>query len=487
VAGGCATTSPYQLGQRAERAQDYDRAVVEYTKAVRDKPDDRNAHLALDRARLRAGQEHFFRGRRLAATERYEDALIELQVASELNPTSGEVDAALREVRIKVRAKLAASREGKTELQSLIERARALAPPGLDLPTDVKLPDSLLFTNASSRMVFMALARFANLSVVFDPAFRDQPITVDLRKNSLEDALTSLTASTHTFYRVTAQRTITIVPDTPAKRREYEESVVRTFYLSNADVKEVIDLLRVVVDVRQISPITATNAISLKDTPERIAAAAQLISAIDKARPEVVIDVELLEVNRTKLSEYGMQFVSVGSAGINGSVQLPSDLTVETLTNLTQSDVLLAGFPALAYRLLKNDLSTRVLANPHIRTSDGLSGQARFGERVPVPTTVFAPIAAGGVNQQPITSFAYENIGVNIDITPRTHHDDDLTLALKVSVTSQTGTGFGGLPTFGKKRSPIPNTRARLKNGRAAALAARAGVRAAERSCKRNE
>ena len=468
VAGGCATTSPYQLGQRAERSQDYDRAVVEYTKAVRDKPDDRNAHLALDRARLRAAQEHFFRGRRLAATERYEDALIELQVASELNPTSGEVDAALREVRVKVRARLAASREGKTELQSLIERTRALAPPGLDLPTDVKLPDSLLFTSASSRMVFMALARFANLSVVFDPAFRDQPITVDLRKNSLEDALASLTTSTHTFYRVTAQRTITIVPDTPAKRREYEESVVRTFYLSNADVKEVIDLLRVVVDVRRISPITATNAISLMDTPERIAAAGQLIRAIDKARPEVVIDVELLEVNRTKLSEYGMQFVSVGSAGVNGSVQLPSDLTLETLTNLTQSDVLLAGFPALAYRLLKNDLSTRVLANPHIRTSDGLSGQARFGERVPVPTTVFAPIAAGGVNQQPITSFAYENIGVNIDITPRTHHDDDLTLALKVSVTSQTGTGFGGLPTFGNREV---NTTIRLKDGETNILA----------------
>src|SRR5262245_17443866 len=203
AAGGCATTSAYHLGEKAERAQDYDAAVVEYTKAVRAKPDDRNAHLALDRARLRAAQDHFFKGRRLAATERYEDALIELQVASELNPTAAEIDAALRDVRLKVRAKLAASREGKTELQSLIERSRKIAPPGLDLPTDVKLPDSLLFSNASSRMVFMALARFANLSVVFDPAFRDQSITVDLRKNSLEDALASLTASTHSFYRVT--------------------------------------------------------------------------------------------------------------------------------------------------------------------------------------------------------------------------------------------------------------------------------------------
>src|SRR4029079_12503081 len=120
----------------------------------------------------------------------------------------------------------------------------------------------------------------------------------------------------------------------PAQRREYEESVVRTFYLSNADVKEVIDLLRVVVDVRQISPITATNAISLKDTPERIAAAAQLISAIDKARPEVVIDVELLEVDRVKLAEYGMQLASTPESPVAGGLDVNrSSLTLRDLSN----------------------------------------------------------------------------------------------------------------------------------------------------------
>jgi len=98
---------------------------------------------------------------------------------------------------------------------------------------------------------------------------------------------------------VTAPRTITVIPDTPAKRREYEEEIVRTFYLSNADLKETIDLLRIVIDVRRISAITATNAITIQDTPERIDAAAKVIRAIDKARPELIIDVELLEVNRT--------------------------------------------------------------------------------------------------------------------------------------------------------------------------------------------
>ena len=468
LAAACATSGALRAGQRAERAQDYDRAVVEYTKALRANPQSTSARLALDRAKVRAAQDHFFRGRRLAASERYEDALIDLQIASELNPTDAAVDTLLRETRQRLRTKIAVSRGGKTELETLIDRSRDLAPSGFELP-DAKLPDSLVFSSASSRAVFIAIARFAGLNVVFDPTFRDASISVDLRKISLEDALASVTASTRTFYRVTAQKTITIVPDTAAKRREYEESVVRTFYLSNADVKEVIDLLRIVVDVRQISPITATNAISLKDTPERIAAAARLIAAIDKARPEVVIDVELLEVSRTKLREYGLQIASPGSAGVSGSADVNRDnLSLQSLRNLTQADVLMAGLPAVYYRLLKNDESTRTLANPQLRASEGIAAQARFGDMVPVPATTFAPIATGGVNQQPITSFTYQNIGVNIDITPRTHHDDEVTLALKLSLTSVSGTGFGGLPTFGNREI---NTTIRLKDGETNMLA----------------
>jgi general secretion pathway protein D len=474
LAGSCATSSPFRAGQRAEDAQEYDRAVVEYTKAVRAKPDNRAASLALNRARVRASQEHYFRGRRLQATEHFEEALVEFQLAAELNPAAADVDAALKDTRQKLRMRLAVSHEGKTELQALIERSRDLAPAGLELPEGIKLPDSLVFSNAGSGMVFRALGRLTDINVVFDPGFRDAPISVDLRNISLPDALTSVTASTRTFYRVTAPRTITIVPDTPAKRREYEEAVVRTFYLSNADIKEVIDLLRVVVDVRQISPITATNAISIKDTPERIAAAARLISAVDKARPEVVIEVELLEVDRNRLREYGLQISSAPAAdgplpGVAGSANVSSDIfSLQTLRNLTQADVLLSGLPGIYYRLLKNDSNTRTLANPQLRTSEGMPAQARFGERVPIPITQFAPLATGGINQQPITSFEYQNIGVNIDITPRMHHDDEVTLSLKLSLSSISGTGFGGLPTFGNREI---NTTIRLKDGETNMLA----------------
>jgi len=466
---GCATTGTLRSGQRAEEGQDYDRAVAEYTSALRKHPDDRTLLLVLQRAKLRAAQDHVARARRLEATGKLDEALVEYQIAAEMNPGSGDIDEALRNIRTQLRTKVVVAREGKTQLETLIDQSQKLGPPGLELPADVRLPASLVFRDASVRDVYTVIARFANVNIVFDPTFRDDRITIDLSNVSLDQSLAAVSSATHNFYKVTTQRTVTVIPDTAAKRREYEEELVRTFYLSNADLKETIDLLRIVVDARRIAPLTATNALTIKDTPERVAAAARIIQAIDKARPEVVIDVELLEVNRTRLLEYGLQFASPGSPGINGAVDANRDkLTLQDLINLSQSDIILTNLPALYYRLLKSDSNTRTLANPQLRTSEGVAAQARFGEQVPVPVTTFAPIATGGVQQQPITSFQYQNIGVNIDITPRTHHDDDVSLALKVVVTSQLGTGFGGLPTFGNREI---TTSIRLRDGETNLLA----------------
>jgi general secretion pathway protein D len=469
VLSACATTSAFRSGRNAELAQDYDRAVVEYTRALQQDPDNRAARFGLERSKLRAAGDHFTRGRRFHDTGRLNEALVELELAAELNPSDPNISNLLSSVRTQVQTKVAVAREGKTALESLIERSRTLQPPGLELPTDVRLPTALTFRDASARDIYTALARFANLNIVFDPQFRDQPVTIDLRNANIEDALTSLSTATRNFYRVTAQRTITVIPDTPAKRTEYEDEIVRTFYLSNADVKETLDLLRIVIDNRRLAPITATNALSIKDTPERVAAAGRLIAAIDKARPEVVIDVELLEIDRVRLLEYGLQFASPGSPGINGVVDVNREgLTLQDLLSLDQSGVFLTNVPALFYRLLKTDSNTRVLANPQLRASEGMTASARFGERVPVPVTTFAPIATGGVAQQPITSFNYENIGVNIDIAPRTHHDAEVSLALKVLVSSISGTGFGGLPTFGNREI---STVIRLRDGETNLLA----------------
>jgi general secretion pathway protein D len=452
---GCAAATATRVAREAETRQDYDLAIVQYTKALRQHPDDINARVGLDRAKLRASQDHFARARRLAATAKLDQALVEYEVSAELNPSNPDIDTELNTTRHELQAKVAVAHEGKTELQNIIERARDLPPPGLDLPSDVKMPASVVFRNASSRDVYLSIARMANLSITFDSTFRDAPMTIDLRSPSLADTLRTVADQTHTFFRVTAPRSVLVIPDTPAKRREYEEEVVQTFPLSNADLKETMDLLRVVLDARRISPTAATNSLTIKDTPENIAAAGRVISAIDKARPEVIIDVELLEVNRTRLQEYGLQLASPGSPGLNGSVGIATDssgsIDLQSLRSLTQSDVLLANLPTLYYRLLKSDTNTRTLANPQLRASDGTTALARFGDRVPLPSTTFAPIATGGLPQQPITSYNYENIGVNIDITPRLHYDGNVSLTLKVAVQSISGTGFGGLPTIANR------------------------------------
>jgi len=457
--------------EKAETLQDYDRAVAEYTAILKKHPNNVNAKLSLERAKLRSAQDHYARARRLQAEGKLDQALVELQIASDMNPTDPDIDKAVTDVRAELRNKVVVSREGKTQLQTLISDSQNLGPSGFDLPKDVHLPASLIFRDASTRDVYTVIARYANLSIVFDPTFRDARITIDLSNISLEQALAAIAASTQTFYKVTAQRTITVIPDTATKRREYEDEVVRTFYLSNADLKETIDLLRIVVDARRIAPLTANNALTIKDTPERVAAAGRIIQAIDKARPEVVIDVELLEVNRTRLLEYGLQLASptASPTGIDGEANVNRDnLTLHNVINLTQSDVILTNLPALYYRLLKSDANSRTLANPQLRTSEGIAAQARFGEQIPVPVTTFSPIATGGVAQQPITSFQYQNIGVNIDITPRMHHDDDVTLQLKLVVTSLLGVGFGGLPTFGNREV---TTQIRLRDGETNLLA----------------
>jgi len=464
----CAANSARRAARDAESQQDFDRAVVEYSKLLRQRPNDRLARASLEQAKLRASQEHFTSGRRLSSLGRLDEAMLEYQLAAELNPSNSTIDEEVRTVRAQMRAKVVVNESGKTRLETLIKESLEAPPPGATLPT-VSLPDTLMFRDASARVVYLAIGQYGNLNIVFDPTYRDQTITVDLRKATLAEAFDSVSAATRNFWRSQGTRTVTVVPETPAKRREYEEEIVQTFYLSNVDLKETIDILRIVIDNRRLSPLTANNAIAIKDTAERLAAAGRLISSIDKARPEVIIDIELLEVDRTRLKEYGLQIASPNSEGLSGQAVLNRQTpSLRDLRSLTQADVLLGGLPGLYYRLLKSDNATRVLANPQLRTSEGIAAQARFGERVPVPVTTFAPIAAGGVQTQPITSFNYENIGVNIDITPRTHHDDEVSLAVKIEVSNISGTGFGDLPTFGNRAI---STVIRLKDGETNMLA----------------
>lgn len=466
LAAGCVTSAAFRAGERAARNQDWDRAVLEFSRALKEKPEDAKARQRLGSARVRAAEKHAQAARALAARGRTREALEEYRLAVDLNPDSPALadEARALERRGKDVTRPAAYAEAR-------EAARERSLPGLALPADLG-PLGLEFRNASLREAYQALARAAGVNIVFDPGFQDQTISIDLRDVPFEQALQVLSRVGRTFHRVVDSRVVLVLPDTPAKQREHEQQFVKTFFLSNAELKEAVDLLRIVLGARRVAPLPGQNALTMNDTPDKIAAAERILAAIDKPRSEVVIEVEILEVNRTKLLDYGIEITSVDAEGnplgIAGAIFPDPTNTSITQTPYRKDNLVVTALPGVIYRLLKQDADTRVLANPQLRASEGQTAQARFGEQVPVPVTTFSPIATGGVSQQAITSFEYKNVGVNIDITPRVHHEGDVSLGLKLDISSVGATGFQGLPTF---NSRTVNSTLRLKEGETNILA----------------
>lgn len=463
---GCASSGAFHAAEQAERRRDWDRAVLEYSRAVSLSPENGGYRAALARARLRASAAHVARGRQFAARQAWKEAIEEYRLALDLTPSAADVARALAEVEKRQQA----GQPGPT-VDELKDRARERALPGLELDAAARQPLGLSFRGASLREAYQTLGRAAGVNFVFDPQFQDQPLTLDLREVAFEQALSALGTAGRCFHRVTDGKVVTVVPDTAAKRREYEQQVVKTFFLSNADLKEAIDLLRIVLGARRVASLPGANALTINDTPEKVAAAERIIAMIDKPRAEVVVDVELMEINRGKLQEYGIEITSAvpGVDGVAGAI-LPDPSKTFTLDDSPYSseNLVVTALPGVIYRLLRQDSSTRLLANPQLRASEGQTAQARFGDQVPVPVTTFAPIATGGITQQPITSFEYKSVGVNIDLTPRVHHDDDVTLTLKVDISALGAPGYQGLPTFTSRQV---NSTIRLRDGETNVLA----------------
>jgi general secretion pathway protein D len=461
---GCASSQAFRAGERAERREDWDAAILQYSRALKLSPENRIYRESLERARLRASEEHAASARRLAARGLYREALAEYTLAVDLNPRAASALAdEVRDAEARHQAGV-----GPTSLELLKERARERALPGLVLPPEAEQPLGLSFRGASLREAYLALGRAAGINVVFEAAFQDQTVSVDLQQVAFEQALSTLASVGRTFHRVLDARVLMVVPDTPQKRREYEQQVVKSFFLSNADLKETIDLLRVVLGARRVAPLPGANALTINDTPDKVAAAERIVAVLDKKKAEVVVEVEILEVNRNRLRDYGIEITSrvPGTDGVAGAA-FPLAGTLDE-NPYKASNIVISSLPGVIYRLLRTDSTTHLLANPQLRASEGQTAQARFGDQVPVPVTTFTPIATGGVSQQPITSFEYKNVGVNIDLTPRVHHDGEVSLTLKLDISAVGGAGFQGLPTFNSRQV---TSVIRLKDGETNILA----------------
>ncbi len=459
----CATTASshaFRMGEKEMNARNYDRAVLLFSQAVSAKPDQTRYQVALLRARQRAAQDHFGKGQALQNAGQVEAAVGEFQQAVYLDPSHQY--AANELVKSLTEWQASQKKQQPSEMERLKKKAKAA--PGRSAPRlnpASNIPIVLRFKDEIIKKIYDALSKASGVNFIYDERLdMNKKITVDLADVTFGQALDNLMTMNKHFYKVWDENTILIADDNQQKHKEYDDLVIQTFFLSNADVKDVQVLLRTLLDARQLAQNDRLNAITIRDTPDRVQVAEKIIEANDKAKAELIIDIELLEVDRSILQNLGVDLFGIGG-GTGKSLSLTygggTSVPLNNLNVLKQAGSWLLGpIPGVVVNFLKTDADAQVLAKPQLRVSEGEKATVRIGDRIPIPTTTFnAAPTVGGTVGVPITSFTYQNVGINIDLEPRVHHNKEITLKLKVEISSLAGTVAAG----GGLTQPIIGTR----------------------------
>ncbi len=459
---GCTTHQAYRQGEVASQIGNYDEAVLHFMKAATEDPGNLSYKAALIRAKIRASQFHFEKGQEFEKAGVVERALVEYQQAVQLDPTNQYAKAQLEHVH-KVYLAQRANKGGYETIEQMKQKNRGARPQPPVLNPRSNQPISLEFPQPVSLFsIYRALGQAFGINILFDPNLRDQEIGLDLKDVTAQAALETLMRTAGHFYKVMDEHSIIIAQDTPQNRRTYEDLVIQTFFLSNADVKETLTILRSLIDARKIAVNDQLNAIILRDTVDKVKVAERIIESNDKAKAEVVIDVELLQINSGRLRELGTalssysvsQSLNFGQNPTTGSTTA-SPVRLSDLQFINQSNWLLT-IPSFVYNFIKTNTDAQLLAKPQLRISEGEKASLVIGDRIPIPLTTFNTQNAGATGGiVPITSFQYQDVGIKIDMEPRVHHNQEVTLKIKVEVSNLNGNVAGS----GGQSQPIIGTR----------------------------
>jgi general secretion pathway protein D len=465
---GCAAQKAYTRAEREMRRENYDKAVLDYSKALALDPGNTRYSVALERAKLKGSSAHFTKGQRYHRAEQFDLAIAEYQQTLLLNRSN---EYAQNEMQKAMRA-LAIQQSGPSAIEDLKARARLrdLAPPKLHPGSNI--PILVRFNEAEVGDIFAAISKASGINFVFDEKVDLQkPLTIDIGNVTMQKALDILMLKTKNFYKVIDEATLLIAGDTRQKRQEYDDQVIRTFFLSNSDTKTVVTVLRSLLQSRQIAENADLNSVTIKDTPAKVAIAERIVNANDKSKGEVIIDVELIEINRTLTQSLGIDLSdkSLGLSFLGGGASVPlNNLDVVRQTGNWTVGVI----PSVILDFLKSDSEAKTIAKPQLRVSEGEEAQILIGDRVPIPTTTFNTSNTIGSSVVPITSFTYQNVGITVRVTPRVHHNKEVTLQIEVEISQLSGQ----VETAAGQNQPIIGTRTiqtviRLRDGETNLLA----------------
>ncbi len=472
----CAPKKEFFLGQDALRKQNWDQAVDYFLKALDRDPENAKYRIFLAQALISSSNSHLALGKQLAQQKKMTSALREFEKALELNPDNNEAREHKHRM-IKEIRKLDKENRDKTELEQLKESSLEFQPviPRIDY-ADKRY--ELKFVRSDIKEIFRAFSKASGVNFVFDNAFKTKRARVTIINRSFRDTLDELMLQGKMFYKVLNPKTILLSPDTPAKRKQYEELVMQTFYVGSGDSDEIMKMVRTLTGLKSVAVNKDNHAIVVKGTPGQVQLAGKIIQAQDHPKGEVFIDLEVIEANRSRMKEYGIELsqyqvtesyspVTSGEEGA-GIASSASGIRLNMLGSTDTSDYLLS-LPSITYKLLKSDRNSRIKARPQLRVVDGKKVEIRLGDKVPIPTTSFVPYNTGGPAQQPITSYQLQDVGLTIEVTPRIHHDGTVTMELKFELSFITDPGSERLPpTIGNR---TVNTTIKLRDSETSILA----------------
>jgi len=448
----------YKRGQAAEARDDVDAAFEDYQKAFSMSPKEEVYKAAFYRVRFTDAAQHVTKGRNLLASGDEQGALTEFLHAEAIDPSDEASEQEIARIRARHSQEPAPVSSSPMSVQTQDEIATIGAP--VQLKPTMNEP-FVLHMAEDSKLVYQAIGKQAGINVLFDPDYISKRIQVDLNNVSLLDALRIVGTLSGTFWRPITQNTIFVAQNTRSKRQELDDEAVQTFYLSNAwqqnDLNDVQTALRNVMPQAKVYGVASQNAIVMRATPDELLLAQKLVNDLDKARPEVVVDIAVLEVSKNWERTIGIQWPT--SAGVQivpptsstSTTTCPTGSTNCTPTSTTTNPTLYnfahlnsndfsVTVGAATANLLLTDDNTKILQNPRIRAADQQKATLKIGSRIPIATGSYQTGAATALVSSLVnTQFQYQDVGVNIEVTPTVHFDRDVTLKIHIEVTAQSG------------------------------------------------
>jgi general secretion pathway protein D len=468
----------YAKGQDAEARQQYEAAYNFFKQCYDLKPKDLRYRAAFERIRFEAAASIVHNGQKLRDENRLEEAAAEFQKALTIDPAlfiaKQELNRTLKMINDQRNPQPQAAGP-----PAGIERRIHDAPGPVELAPISNIPITVKLTDKSDT-VYRTIGQLAGINVLFDPDYQPKPIKVELNGVTLEEALEITALESKTFWRPVTLNTIFVATDNPAKRKELEQSVLKTFYLTNlsapTELQDVVNAIRAVLDVQRVQQLLSQNALVVRGTPDQIALAEKLVEDLDKARPEVIVDIAVMQVSKDRSRTLGLSpptsatitlqdninttttTTGTTNSGTGGTVTSSTGSTginLNTLGNLNATNFQVV-IPSANLSAVMNNSDTKLLQNPQIRALDGQKASLKIGDRVPVATGSFQP-GIGGVGINPLvnTQFQYLDVGVNIEITPHVHSNGEVTLKVSMDVSAVTGqSNIGGIsqPIIGQRK-----------------------------------